>query len=268
VLVALLFGACAAREPARPLVVQGAMDIEIRKLAGALKAVQEEKVGGWTFWRGTVDGYPVVVSKTLKGMSNAAAATVLATERYHAAAIINQGTAGGHQPDLHVYDIVLGIDTVNLGSFKTGYRARGLGSEFAEWSPLDLMRSDGSAGQDPSARTMRHFHGDEGLLAAAHGVRDRYRKGRVVDGVIGSSEIWNSELDRIARMHDAFGTAAEEMETASAAQIAGLFQVPFLGIRIVSNNITNGGAYDAQTAEACQEYVFDVVKRYIGTRKH
>ncbi len=122
-------------------------------------------------------------------MENAAAATALAAERYHPAAIINQGTAGGHQPDVHVYDIILGTDAVNLGSFKTGYRARGEGSNVADWNPLDLMRSDGSAGQDPNARTMRRFRGDEGLLAAARRVRGQYRKGRVIEGVIGSSEI-------------------------------------------------------------------------------
>ncbi len=200
-------------------------------------------------------------------MSNAAAATALAAERYHPIAIINQGTAGGHQPDLHVYDIVVGIETVNLGSFKTGYRARGDGSNFADWLPLDLMHSEGSAGQDPQARAMRRFGSDEGLLSAARSVRGAYHKGRVVEGVIGSSEIWNSEIDRIQRFHDQFGTAAEEMETASAAQIAGLFHIPFLGIRVVSNNITNGGAYDAGTGEACQEYVFEVVKGYIADRR-
>jgi len=66
--------------------------------------------------------------------------------------------------------------------------------------------------------------------------------------------------------HDQFGTTAEEMETASAAQIAGLFQIPFLGIRVVSNNITNGEAYDTRTGEACQDYVYDVVKAYIAGR--
>jgi adenosylhomocysteine nucleosidase len=272
---AVLLTACVTRDAAaparvpvaaRPVVVQGAMDVEVKKLAGALEHVTEEKVHGWTFWSGTVGGYPVVISKTLKGMSNAAAATAIAAERYHPLAIINQGTAGGHEPGLHVFDIVLGTDAVNLGSFKTGSRARGQGSNFADWVPLDLMRSDGSAGQDPNARSMRRFHGDEGLLAAARRVRGRYRQGRVVEGVIGSSEIWNSEIDRIARFHDQFGTIAEEMETASAAQIAGLFQIPFLGIRVVSNNITNGGIYDEKTGEACQEYVYDVVKSYIGDK--
>jgi adenosylhomocysteine nucleosidase len=274
-LAGALLTACVTREattPAgassavRPVVVQGAMDVEIKKLAGALENVREEKVSGWTFWSGTIDGYPVVISKTLKGMSNAAAATALAAERYHPVAIINQGTAGGHEPGLHVFDIVLGTDAVNLGSFKTGYRARGEGSTFAEWNPLDLMRSEGSAGQDPSARTMRRFRGDEGLLSSARNVRGKYQKGRVVEGVIGSSEIWNSELDRIQHFHDQFGTTAEEMETASAAQIAGLFEIPFLGIRVLSNNITNAETYDTRTGEACQEYVYEVVKAYIGEK--
>jgi len=256
-----------AATPAHPVIVQGAMDIEIRNLAGAIDHAQEEKVKGWTFWRGDVDGYPVVVSKTLKGMENAAAATALAAERYGPIAIINQGTAGGHQPDLHVFDIVVGTDAVNLGSFKTGFRERGRGSSFDEWLPLDLMRSEGSAGNDPNARTMRRFHADDGLLAAARSVRDRYRKGRVVDGVIGSSEVWNSELDRVQQFHERFGTTAEEMETASAAQIAAQFEIPFLGVRVVSNNITNGGAYDPATGAACQAYVLEVVKAYVAAQR-
>src|SRR5262249_35978920 len=189
---------------------------DIRRRHAALGSGEEERFKGWTFWRGAIDGNPVIVSKTLKGISNAAAATVLAAERYAPIAIINQGTAGGHEPDLHVFDIVLGTDAVNLGSLKTGFRSRGGGSRFEEWMPLDLMRSEGSAGNDPNARSMRRFRADERLLAAARSVRSHYRKGRVVDGVIGSSEIWNSELDRIQQFHDRFGTTAEEMETASA----------------------------------------------------
>ena len=250
-----------------PVVVQGAMDVEVRRLAGVLANVSEERVQGWTFWRGTVDGYPVIVSKTLKGMSNAAAATTLAAERYHPSAIVNQGTSGGHEPELRVYDIVLGTYAVNLGSFKTGYRKSGQGSDFLEWTPLDLLKSDGSAGNDPNARTMRRFKADAELLAAAVSVKDRYRKGRVVEGVIGSAEVWNSELDRIQRFHDQFGTSVEEMETASAAQIADLFHIPFLGIRVLSNNITNGGAYDPRSGEACQEYVYEVVRAIIKGRK-
>jgi adenosylhomocysteine nucleosidase len=264
--IALLLVSCRPPE-LRPVVVQGAMEVEVRKLAGRLTNVTEEHVQGWMFWRGTLDGYPVIVSKTLKGMANAAAATAIAAERYHPIAIINQGTAGGHEAGLHVYDIVVGTQAVNLGSFKTGYRTAGQGSDIAEWVPLDLTRSDGSAGNDPNARRMRRFDADPQLVAAAIGVKDRYTRGRVVEGVIGSAEVWNSELDRIKRFHDQYGTSVEEMETVSAAQIADLFHIPFLGIRVLSNNITNDGAYDGRTAEACQEYVQEVVKAYIKSRQ-
>ncbi len=79
----------------RPVIVQGAMDIEVKKFASRLDNVRVEKVGGWTFWRGTLDGYPVIVSKTMKGLSNAAAATTIAAERYYPVAIINQGPQVG-----------------------------------------------------------------------------------------------------------------------------------------------------------------------------
>jgi adenosylhomocysteine nucleosidase len=262
---AAMAAACAnggASPSLQPLVVQGAMDAEVRMLVSALEHPSETRLGGWTFWSGTLGGYPVVVSKTMKGMSNAAAATALAVERYHPVGIINQGTAGGHHSELHVLDIVLGVESVNLGSIKTPFRAAGAGVKADEWMPLDLMRSEGSAGMDPLALTMRRWRADERLLESAKRVRNTYTKGRVVDGVIGSADVWNSELDRIARFHREFGTSVEEMETASAAQVAASLQIPFLGIRVLSNNITDGETYDRNAGEACQEFVLKVVSAY------
>lgn len=256
--------ACAGPSPARdPLVLQGAMPIETDGLVAALTSPAEQQVQGYTFWSGTLDGYPVVVSKTQKGMTNAAAATALAIARFHPRAIINQGTAGGHDPALQVKDIVIGTATVNIGAFKTGARGLGEGSDFASWRPMDLIRTEGSAGQDPNAWVMRRFPADGLLFEAAASVKDRYRPGRVVEGVIGSSDMWNSELDRIKRLHDEYGTSVEEMEAAAVAQVAGMSQVPFLGIRVLSNNITNGGAYDGRSAAACQDFVLQVARAYV-----
>jgi adenosylhomocysteine nucleosidase len=251
----------------RPVVVQGAMQIEVETLAGRLEHVTIDKVGGWTFWRGTIDGYPVIVSKTLKGMSNAAAATVIAIERYHPIAIVNQGTAGGHDPALHNYDIVLGTTSVNLGAFKSPSRPAGAGSNTLDWSPIDLTAVDGSAASSATPRHLATFTGDAALLAAARSVEKAYSKGRIVEGAIGSSDVWNDEVDRILRLHAAYGTEAEEMETASAAQVAAQLGVPLLGIRVLSDNALNGGAYDPKTSEACEDYVYQVVKAYVATLK-
>ncbi len=40
--------------------------------------------------------------------------------------------------------------------------------------------------------------------------------------------------------------------------------VPFLGIRVLSNNITNHGEYDPTTAKNCQAFVEKVVRAYIS----
>lgn len=249
-----------------PIVVQGAMPVESQLLADALQNRTEERVQAWTYWKGTIDGYPVIVSKTQKGMTNAAASTALAIERFHPLAVINQGTAGGHDPALNVLDIVVGTATANIGAFRSNPRAKGAGTDFSGWRPMDLILTEGSAGQDPRVWTMRKYEGDAGLLAAAHAAAPSYTQGKVVDGLIGSSDVWNSELDRIERLHTEFGTTAEEMEAAAAAQVAYMSKVPFLGIRVLSNNITNDGAYNGASAAACQAYVLDVVRAYIRQR--
>lgn len=248
----------------RPIVVQGAMPVEAERFAQRLDNAKEEHIGEWRFWRGTVDGYPVVVSETLKGMSNAAAATAIAATQFQPVAFINQGTAGGHDPALNVYDIVLGKYSLNLGSFKTPHKLKGEGSDSTQWKPMDLLASKGSAGEDKNPHTIRKFPADPQLLAIAESVKDSYSKGKVVEGVISSADLWNSELDRISHFHKDYQTSVEEMETASAAQVAAAFSVPFIGIRVLSNNITNNGKYDPNTGLACQDYVYQVVKTYIS----
>ncbi|WP_138419612.1 5'-methylthioadenosine/S-adenosylhomocysteine nucleosidase [Aquibacillus sediminis] len=255
----------APEDTQRPILVEGPMPIEAEEFAERLENVEKETSGIYDFYIGTVDDYPVIVVKTSKGMENAAAATAVAVERYNPVAIISQGTSGGHDPSLDVFDIVLGKRTVNIGALKTGDRDENEGIEPTEWIPMDLMASEGSAGEDPDAENIRYYEADEELLAAANAVKDSHTKGKVVEGTIGSADVWNNEVDRINWFHEKFGTSVEEMETASAAQIAKAYEVPFLGVRILSNNKTNDGEYNPNTAEVNQEYVYEIVKEYIAT---
>lgn len=272
-LVALAGGSSATEfsekeETKRPILVQGPMPIEAERFAERLKNVEVEESGStFKFYIGTVDNYPVIVSKTGKGMENTAAATAIAIAKYNPSAIINQGTSGGHDPDLNVFDIVLGKRTVNIGSMKTGDRAEGEGIEATEWKPMDVMASEGSAGEDPNAEKARYYEADPELLATARKTKDSYTKGKVVEGTIGSADLWNNEVDRINWFHKNYGTSVEEMESASSAMISKAYDVPFLAIRILSNNKTNDGAYNADTAAANQEYVYEVVREYISLLK-
>ena len=115
----------------RPILIQGPMPIEAEKFAQKLENVKVEKSGNFVFYKGKLDNYPVIVAKTGKGMENTAAATAMAIEKYNPIAIINQGTSGGHDPNLNVFDIVLGKRTTNIGSLKTEIRMK-----TKEWIPL------------------------------------------------------------------------------------------------------------------------------------
>ncbi|KAF1012427.1 MAG: 5'-methylthioadenosine/S-adenosylhomocysteine nucleosidase [Acinetobacter bereziniae] len=72
----------------QPIVIQGALPVESEQMAAKLSNTTVETVGGWKFWKGTYQGYPVIISKTRMGMSNAAAATAIAIERYKPIAIL------------------------------------------------------------------------------------------------------------------------------------------------------------------------------------
>lgn len=248
----------------QPIVIQGALPVESERMVSKLDNVSEEVIGKWKFWKGTYKGYPVVISKTRMGMSNSAAATALAIQHYKPIAIINQGTSGGHDPDLKVFDIVLGKYTTNIGAFKTPNKPIGGGSNALEWNEaFDVLPDDES---DPEPIAIRKFEGDKELLVAAYKAKAHYSKGQVVEGIIGSADTWNNELDRIKQFHTVYGTSVEEMEAASVAQIAHQFEVPFLGIRILSNNITNNGAYNPATGEACQDYALEVAEQYMKAK--
>ena len=258
----------ASETPLAPIMIQGPMPIEAEYFASLLTDVRIEHSGNATFYLGTLNGHPIVVAKTGKGLENTAAATAIGISRYQPRIIINQGTSGGHDPKLNVGDIVLGEKSVNASNFKTPKLEAGEGSRPLTWIPMDLMASEGSAGEGDSAsdaEKIRFYAGDETLLKLAMSLSKEHKSGNVVKGTIGSGNFWNNEIDRIAWLHKNLGTSVEEMESASAAQIAHAYGVPFLGIRILSNNITNHGEYNPGTAEACQIFVKTVVEAYIAS---
>ena len=178
----------------RPIVCTGAMDAETLWLIDALENAEPVTLGCWKCVQGELDGYPVVIVRTNQGMANAAASTALALERFAPCAVLNQGTSGGHAPDLH---------------------------------------------------------------AAVC-----WEEGTVVQGTIGSGDVWNNELDRIAWLYENWGTMTEEMEAAASAQICAAYGVPFLTVRILSNTAVHGEPFDERTGEACQKFARAVMQNY------
>ena len=249
-------------ENARPLLLQGAMDIEMQDMVKALTDAETVDIDNYHFVRGMLGGYPVVVSRTEQGISNAAVTTALAMQHFDPIAVINQGTSGGHDPELHTFDIVLGETTVPSAAWMTEASAKGAGVDYK------AMTMNGVYAYDKNQKTFVKevkYPGDETLLNCAQAVAETYNKGKVVKGVISSSDEWNNQIDRMLFLHELNGSSCEEMESNSVAQVCKTYDVPYLGIRILSNTGIYGEDFNPETGSACQEYVLNVAKNYIQT---
>src|SRR5690242_10294605 len=115
------FGGC-------DLLIQGAVDGELQPLLAALQDKKEVRIAAWTYWTGTMAGKRVVVSRTEMGPINAAAATALGIREFQPAVVINQGTAGANNPELKVFDIVVGERTTDYGAWKSAHGDLGTGT--------------------------------------------------------------------------------------------------------------------------------------------
>lgn len=256
----LLFSATSFAQRA-PILVQGAMDIETDILISALTHPRKQTIGSWTFWSGEINRYPVVVSRTEVGLVNAAAATTLAIERFKPRLIINQGTSGGHDPNLQRGDLVIGEKSFNMGAYRTEFSPKGGGIDPTKWQLFNVtmrLRENGEI------VTHHAFTADTDLLEKALAITDRYTKGQVVLGTIGSADEWNREVDRINWFHQTYQTSVEEMETSAAALVAQAYQIPFIGIRVLSNSELHNQEFAAESATDCQNFVIEYMKSLIA----
>jgi len=240
------------------IVVQGALDSELRPLLAALEDKRELQLAAWTFWRGRIAGQNVVISRTEVGPINAVAATVLATTNFRPRLIINQGTAGANDADLKFFDIIAGESTVDYGAFHSEPAKAGEGIQLSRSSPMShRLRLEGK-----KLVPFQSFPGDEEILKMT--LAAKYTHGRVLKGVIGSAFEFNREIDRLLWVRRTFGASSEDMESAFAAGAAVGFKTRFLAIRIISDSEFNAPQIQGVAGEYCAALVLDVIKHWFS----
>ncbi len=247
-------------EASRPVLIEGAMSVETEWMIEALAHPREERIGGWRFVSGDYQGTPVVVAVTSVGMSNAAAVTALGIERFHPVAVINQGTAGGHNPVLHVRDIVVGARSFDASAWISHQEASG-----ADGRHVVFYRYDEAMGTVTGEA--HYIPADATLLAVAMECAKGYRNGRVIQGTMATSNSWNRQMARIQFLYEQTGSSCEEMETFAAAVVCQRFGVPFVGIRVISNTELYNETFQPETGLFCQQFALTVAKAYAEKRK-
>ena len=244
----------------RPIVIEGAMNTETEVLIRALKKPVVYREMHYMFVAGTYKNYPVVIVRTGIGMANSAASTALAIKKFNPCAVINQGTAGGHDPALKIGDIVIGERSFDNSAYRSAYSAAGEGIDLTKQENLGTYAYDAAT---KKFQAYTEFFPDPTLLRVAKSVADANKNFNVTTGVIGTSNTWFECVDYINFLHDKYGSSCEEMETNAAAQVCQNAGVPFIGIRVLSDNVTNSREYVPESAKVAQNFVLLVVDNYV-----
>lgn len=208
----------------------GAMDEEVSQLKEHIKTGEITKRAGMEFYRGTLNGRPVVVVKSGIGKVNAAVCTQILVDCFHVTAVVNTGIAGSLRNEINIGDIVLSKDALHHDMDSTGFG----------YAPGQVPRMDVLA-----------FEADENLIELAKNCCDSVNPdiksfvGRVVSG-----DQFISGKDKKEWIKSQFDGFCTEMEGAAIAQTCYLNHIPFLIIRAISDKADDSAQVDYAEFEA------------------
>lgn len=245
-------------EERKPILIQGAMQVEIAYLLEQIEDKIEIELNGYTFWKGILRGYPVIISKTEIGSINATIATTIGILEFRPCIIINQGIAGACQREIHKFDVVFGQTCVNTNCYKTQSRKQGEGSNSLEWELITFTSDDEEEKKEV-------LQADSYLLSLAKEASYYYSKGNVHYGILGSGDCWNKEVDRIDWLYKKTNISCADMESIGVYSVAHKLNVPVLGVRVMSDNELLQEEYDRETSIEAQRITMEIAKKYIET---
>lgn len=195
------------------IAVIGAMDEEVALIEKSLTGAEHRSEAGLDITTGTFGrengGLDVVATVAGMGTVNAAATTQHLIDAWHPDAVIFAGIAGNLNKGLHINDVVLGGTLRYLDS------------------DMRLISQ--------SAPGLNEFHSDPALLKLADQALDDMGITHIT-GVIATGNYFVEGDENTAKVKEATGADAVEMEGAAIAHVAARNGVPVLVIRSLSDN--------------------------------
>lgn len=224
--------------------ILSALPEEQSGLVALLEQAQAHPHAGRTFWRGYLQGQPVVLALSGIGKVAAATTTTALIERFNAARVVFTGVAGGVGVGVNVGDIVVAQDYVQ--------HDMDVSPLFERW-------------QVPGYASVR-LPCDTALTAllqrAVQGyLADCDSASRLHHGLVASGDQFVTNADSAYALHAALHSAghrvlAVEMEGAAVAQVCIDYGVPFAAVRAISDRA------DASAHTDFAEFINTVASRY------
>lgn len=226
--------------------IQGALDIEINYFLSKMKKIENKTIAGYEFHKGFINDIEVIISKTLVGVINSSTATTIGIINFKPDIIINQGIAGAYRENLHIGDIIIGEKCCNINAYKMPIKLKGEGSNPFEW--------------ELNKRAKEIKFADYKLASLVEKSLKKINKNKIYKGILGSGDIFNREYDRMVLINNIFNNDCEDMESIGCYSVCDKFNIPCIGIRIISNNELLQEEIDKEKAIELQKLLFNILK--------
>ena len=223
----------------KTILIQGAMDIEIEYFIDKLEKKEKQTIAGYEFYTGYIHTSKIIISKTLVGVVNSTTATTIAIMTFRPDIVINQGIAGAHKSNIHIGDIIIGEKCCNINAFSMPTKEEGHSSNPFEW--------------ETNKRGEEIQIGDKKLVKVIKGFFETNCENTIYTGTLGSGDVFNREYDRIMWLQNRFHHLSEDMESIGTYCVCNQFEIPCVGIRIISNNELTNEKLDKEQAIRLQE---------------
>ncbi len=230
----------------KTILIQGAMDIEVEYLIRNLEKKEKHTIAGYEFYTGYMHTSKVIISKTLVGIVNATTTTTIAILTFHPDIVINQGIAGAHKSNIHIGDIIIGEKCCNINAFSMPTKEEGHSSNPFEW--------------EPNKRGEEIQNGNETLINIFKDFFESNYENTIYTGTLGSGDVFNREYDRIMWLQNQFHHLSEDMESIGTYSVCNQFEIPCVGIRIISNNELTNEKLDKEQAINLQKLFINFFK--------
>lgn len=215
----------------------GAMDSEVTTIKDALDKVRVTQVSGRDFYEGYLGDNKVVVVQSGIGKVNAAVCAQTLILRFGATRIINTGVAGNLSSELTINDFVVSTETVQ--------------HDF-DVSPIGFKR-----GEIPYTGRVTFVADPELRAQAVEAVKQVAPASKVLTGRICTGDQFICTAEQQDAITSQWGGLCCEMEGGAVAQVCHLNQVPFVIIRVISDDSDEMGFEQFQEAASreCAEAV-------------
>lgn len=208
----------------------GAMTVEVETICNSMTNLEVVDKAGMRFYKGELEGLPVVAVVCGVGKVNAAMCTQVLVDCFAVSHILNTGVAGSLCVDLDIGDFVISRD--------------------AMYHDFDchVLNPNYPVGQVPGI-AVRRFPADEKLIAYARCAAQQTCGRHAEVGTVASGDQFVAQGDVKVRIVENTGALCTEMEGAAIAHTAWRNGIPFVVIRAISDKADNSAKMDYPTFE-------------------